>query len=64
MTPRTGTPGTNAEDSTIAAASGGKAPDADQVPTVPARPEPMLLYLVKQVELAVRARLDDMLPAR
>jgi DNA-binding MarR family transcriptional regulator len=28
---------------------------------MPARAEPMLLYLVKQVELAVRSRLDDLL---
>src|SRR6266702_1738384 len=27
----------------------------------PDRPEPMLLYLVKQVELAIRSHLDDML---
>lgn len=59
MTPRTGTPGTTAEDGAIAAAPGGQAPDAGQAHTVSARPEPMLLYLVKQVELAVRARLDD-----
>ena len=28
---------------------------------VPDRPEPMLLYLVKQVELAIRSHLDDLL---
>src|SRR5690348_14810114 len=28
---------------------------------MPARAEPMLLYVVKQVELAVRSRLDDLL---
>ena len=32
---------------------------AGSAPSAPAAPEPMLLYLVKQVELAVRWRLDD-----
>ena len=41
-------------------------PEAGDAPAAPgadgaARPEPMLLYLVKQVELAIRSHLDDML---
>lgn len=55
MTARTRT---NTEDGTGAAAIA--APDAGPVAGRPAGSEPMLLYLVKQVELAVRSRLDDM----
>jgi DNA-binding MarR family transcriptional regulator len=33
----------------------------DDLPDLPGRPEPMLLYLVKQVELAIRSHLDDLL---
>jgi DNA-binding MarR family transcriptional regulator len=36
-------------------------PAADRAPEAPAGSEPMLLYLVKQVELAIRSHLDDLL---
>jgi DNA-binding MarR family transcriptional regulator len=36
-------------------------PAAARAPEAPAGSEPMLLYLVKQVELAVRSHLDDLL---
>jgi DNA-binding MarR family transcriptional regulator len=40
-------------------------PAAGRAPEAPAGSEPMLLYLVKQVELAIRSHLDDLLrPAR
>src|SRR6185437_12133584 len=39
----------------------GQGPATGPAPGEPARAEPMLLYVVKQVELAVRSRLDDLL---
>lgn len=39
----------------------GTPPAAGPAGEEPGRPEPMLLYIIKQVELAVRSRLDDML---
>jgi DNA-binding MarR family transcriptional regulator len=39
----------------------GEGPAAARAPEAPAGSEPMLLYLVKQVELAVRSHLDDLL---
>jgi DNA-binding MarR family transcriptional regulator len=41
--------------------AGDGASGASAVLAEPGRPEPMLLYLVKQVELAIRAHLDDLL---
>jgi DNA-binding MarR family transcriptional regulator len=52
MTPRTQD---GAGATAPAATSAGLAADR------PARPEPMLLYLIKQVELAIRSHLDDLL---
>jgi DNA-binding MarR family transcriptional regulator len=37
----------------------GRDQDVEALTAGPARPEPMLMYLVKQVELVIRARLDD-----
>jgi DNA-binding MarR family transcriptional regulator len=39
----------------------GTPPAAESAREDPGRPEPMLLYIIKQVELAIRSQLDDML---
>src|SRR5690349_6842104 len=39
----------------------GQGPATGPAPGEPARAEPMLLYVVKQVELAIRSHLDDLL---
>lgn len=41
--------------------AGDGASGASAVLTGPGRPEPMLLYLVKRVELAIRSHLDELL---
>jgi DNA-binding MarR family transcriptional regulator len=52
MTPRGGSGGDGATTAVTPTAVAAAGPD---------RPEPMLLYLVKQVELAIRSHLDDLL---
>jgi DNA-binding MarR family transcriptional regulator len=58
MTLSSGTHGTSTADEAGSAAMTA-APVARELGRRPAGSEPMLLYLVKQVELAVRSRLDD-----